>query len=316
MISFAEDVREGLTKTEKTLPSKYFYDKIGDDLFCQIMDLDEYYLTRAEYEIMTTQTDEIIEALDIKPGEFVELVELGAGDGSKTKELLKALLNKGYEFDYCPIDISQNALDGLYDTLKSEIPTLNVHPYCGEYFKVLHHIQQKHHKMVVLFLGSNLGNMEDDQAKKFIHSLSDCLNENDDLFIGLDIIKDENIILPAYSDSKGITKKFNLNLLRRINTELGANFDLNQFEHKATYKKEEGMVRSFLVSTSDQDVDIRFLNLKIHFEKEEVIHTEVSRKYNNIIVEEIFEDSGLEHKATLYDRKMFFHDLIFQKRAR
>ena len=152
---FKKDVDKGLSSIPKTLPSKYFYDKKGDELFVQIMHLPEYYLTRAELDIFQNQTQNIIDALQVLPNTYFELIELGAGDGLKTKELLRLLDEQNFNFDFIPIDISQNALDILEHTLKKELPNVSMQTKQGDYFQVLESLKDSHHPKIILFLGSN-----------------------------------------------------------------------------------------------------------------------------------------------------------------
>ena len=217
MEQFKKEINAGLSSPEKTLPSKYFYDKKGDDLFVEIMHLDEYYLTRAELDIFKNQTQQIINALALKKDTFFELIELGAGDGLKTKELIRELTKQNYKFDYVPVDISQNALNKLEQTLTIETPKVSIKKKQGDYFEILESLKENNSPKIILFLGSNIGNLSDKVASTFISKLSDSLNLNDKIFLGVDLIKPKEIVLPAYNDSKGITKAFNLNLLKRIN---------------------------------------------------------------------------------------------------
>ncbi|GAL79628.1 ABC transporter ATP-binding protein [Algibacter lectus] len=168
---FKNEVDKGLQADSKTLPSKYFYDKIGDALFVEIMNLPEYYLTRCELDIFQNKTQELIEAFSVSTESYFELIELGAGDGTKTKELLRSLDAQNYNFDYFPIDISSNALNLLEKDLKNELPNLSVQIQEGDYFKVLASLKESKKPKIVLFLGSNIGNMSDDMAADFIYSL-------------------------------------------------------------------------------------------------------------------------------------------------
>ena len=311
--SFADDVLEGLSKSKKTLPSKYFYDEIGDQLFVDIMNLPEYYLTRAEMEIFTTQSEAILRAFNQPKQEAFHVVELGAGDGSKTAHLLAELLSEGYNFDYWPIDISQNALDGLDTSLVTSLPGLRVETFQGEYFKILHRLHDVPGRKVILFLGSNLGNMSDEVAARFMLELSETMDSGDQLLLGLDRIKSAEIVVPAYNDAQGVTAHFNLNLLNRINNELGANFDVATFQHEVEYSEEEGIVRSYLKSTSQQMVHIAELQSTFSFEKGERIHTEISRKYNLEILSKIIRESGLHQKRCFTDSQGFFWDVILEK---
>lgn len=309
MNQFEKDVKEGLSQSPKYLPSKYFYNKKGDELFVQIMNMPEYYLTRAEFEIFKEQTNLIIDALGVKPDSYFELVELGAGDGTKTKELLKVLLNKGFKFEYLPVDISSNALTKLKESLESEMEELTVKTKQGDYFQVLESLKSTNTQKVVLFLGSNIGNLEDKEAHQFMNQLAEVLNTGDRLLLGVDVIKATEIVLPAYNDKAGITKAFNLNLLARINDELGADFDLASFKHQPEYSEEVGVAKSFLVSTRAQKVNINGSDT-VNFNAGERIHTEISRKYNDEIIAKITKDTKFRLQEKLQDRRGYFADYI------
>lgn len=309
MSNFPTDVDEGLSATPKRLSSKYFYDKIGDDLFVKIMNSPEYYLTNSEFEIMSQQTDAIIEGLNMGEKLF-SLYELGAGDGTKTIELLAKL--KPEQFGYFPIDISQNALNKLEERLNQKLPAMAVSGLQGEYFKVLKNLDCTRPK-VILFLGSNIGNLSDEHATDFIKQLADTMNTGDKLFLGVDLKKSKNIILPAYNDAAGYTSAFNLNLLRRMNTELGANFDLSKFKHSPEYLEDPGVALSYIESTEEQDVFIAAINKTIHFAAGEQIHTEVSRKYDQATIEQLIKGSGLQIINTFTDSRNYFADFLLAK---
>ncbi|MEX1003021.1 MAG: L-histidine N(alpha)-methyltransferase [Crocinitomicaceae bacterium] len=310
---FKQDVLEGLSAAKKRLSSKYFYDEKGDELFVQIMNMPEYYLTDAEMEIFTEKTDELIRELKLDPATPFEIIELGAGDGTKTIQLLRRLLEKEFDFHYHPVDISQNALDGLEEMLKRELPELKVVKQQGDYFTVLSGFKMSSSLKIVLFLGSTLGNMLDDKAANFISNLSHNLNSGDRLLLGLDMIKPRDIVLPAYNDAQGITKAFNLNILERINRELGANFQIDQFEHIPSYTEEEGIARSHLKSKVDQEVYIESLNKTFHFDKGETIHTEISRKYSEKLLQQLISDTDFTITGKVSDRKNYFSDYILKK---
>ncbi len=310
---FKKEVDQGLSSNPKTLPSKYFYDEIGDDLFVQIMNMPEYYLTDCELEIFSTKAQELIAAFQLEQGVPFEIIELGAGDGSKTKHLLKALIHAQYDFDYIPIDISQNALDQLQDLLHKMLPTLRVSPRQGDYFGVLESLKSGQKKKIVLFMGSNLGNMPNDRAHQFIYQLGSNLNAGDRLLLGLDIIKDKSIVLPAYHDAQGITKAFNLNLLTRINKELGANFEINQFDHSPEFSEETGAAKSFIKSLQQQQVYISSLNKSYSFEEGELIQTEISQKYNAEILQQVVQGTDFEVTHKIYDSREYFADVILSR---
>ncbi len=316
MDQFSTDVDSGLSKPNKTLPSKYFYDKIGNELFVRIMHLPEYYLFNAEFEIFSTQTPNIVDALNIRKEDHFEVIELGAGDGTKTLELLKYLTNNNFRFKYLPIDISQDALDDLDVLLKVELPDLSSKTQQGDYFEVLQSLKSTKSKKVVLFLGSNLGNLNDGRATDFLAKLSERLSPNDVLLLGVDLIKRKEIVLPAYDDSQGVTSNFNLNLLTRINRELGGNFDTAKFKHMATYEETEGIIKSYLVSMERHDVFIEKLDKTYHFTEGERIWTEISRKYNDVIIEQIISKSQFAIQEKLTDSKGYFSDYVLLNNAK
>lgn len=310
---FKIDVDKGLSASEKSLPSKYFYDEKGDALFVEIMNLPEYYVTRAELEIFQFQTEKIIDALSLNPETYFELIELGPGDGLKTKELLRLLEKQKYKFDYFPIDISQNALNKLKLNLKTELPEVSVKKKQGDYFKVLKSLKDSYKLKIVLFLGSNIGNMSDEIAADFIYRFGANLRNGDKLLLGVDLIKPESIVLPAYNDSKGVTAEFNLNLLKRINRELGGDFNINNFKHKPEYSEKDGIVKSYLESTVDQNVRIEKLNKTFSFAKGEIMLTEISRKYNDGILNRIIEKTNFKITGKLSDSKNYFADYILKR---
>ena len=311
--TFEKEVCEGLTAFPKYLSSKYFYDEIGDKLFQQIMALPEYYLTRAEYEIFETHRSEIVQSFDTDQEGF-DLIELGAGDGKKTKVLLKELNNKGFDFTYVPIDISQNAVEGLVNDLANEMPGIDVNGEIGEYFEVLDRLKQlSDRKKVIMVLGSNIGNLLHQRAIQFLKKLCNAMNPNDLVLMGFDQKKHPQKVLDAYNDKTGVTAAFNKNVLTRINKELNANFDLDKFMHWETYDPESGTAKSYLVSTEKQTVDIDDLSLQVHFEAWESIHTEISQKYDDDIVKWLAEESGLEISQSFADQNMDYKDYLLTK---
>lgn len=309
---FKKEVNQGLNESLKSLPSKFFYDKKGDALFVEIMHLPEYYLTRSEHEIFKDKSASIIKALQLNKDTYFELIELGAGDGMKTKELLGELSRENYQFDYIPVDISQNALEKLQKDLNEQMPHIGVKTKQGDYFEVLESLKENQHPKVILFLGSNIGNMPDEVAEDFIANLSENLNFGDKFFLGVDLIKPAAIVLPAYNDSKGVTASFNLNLLERINRELDADFQIENFKHQPEYDEKQGIATSFLVSTKEQDVFIKKLNKIFHFGKGEKILTEISRKYNDKILDKILKKTAFVIKERITDRKEYFANYVLE----
>ncbi len=311
--AFQEHVDQGLNASPKYLSSKYFYDKKGDALFQQIMAMPEYYLTNSEMEIFTEQAKDIVSAFEMNPKETFEIIELGAGDGTKTIKLLAEIQEQNYLFNYLPVDISQNALDKLKDFLSIKLPRLQINPKQGEYFKVLEELLNSNKPKIILFIGSNLGNLSDKMANEFMNSLAGYLKKNDKVLLGLDLIKSADIVLPAYNDPAGITRDFNLNLLSRINRELGGNFVIENFSHQPFYSEKTGITKSYLRSEVTQTVTIDSLNQSFDFAKDELIHTEISRKYNEDILSQVLKGTDLSiiHKFT--DRKGYFTDFLLEK---
>lgn len=310
---FIKDVDAGLSAPNKYLPSKYFYDEKGDALFVEIMHLPEYYLTRAELDIFENQTADIIKALKLVSNDYFELIELGAGDGLKTKKLLKMLSEKDFQFDYFPIDISQNALDKLEADLKNELPDVSVQKKQGDYFKILASLKEIKNPKVILFLGSNIGNMSDKVATQFIYDLGANLHPGDKLLLGADLIKPASIVLPAYNDSKGITAAFNYNLLNRINNELGADFNVENFRHVPEYDEQAGIAKSYLVSQADQTVFVKAINKSFDFKAGEKIETEVSRKYNDEIISDIISKTDFKLSDKLNDSENNFSLYVLER---
>ncbi|MFM9947804.1 MAG: L-histidine N(alpha)-methyltransferase [Saprospiraceae bacterium] len=307
--AFAEDVQQGLTTTPKYLLSRYFYDAAGDQLFQKIMNLPEYYLTRCEFEIFQKHRDAIFRKLDHAP---FDLIELGAGDGLKTQVLLQHLLHQNADFRYLPVDISGSVLEHLQKTLQERWPELPVTPVEGEYFSALQDIDRlSDRRKLVLFLGSNIGNMKQEQAADFLRQLRHRMYPGDCLLVGFDLKKDPDVILAAYNDPEGVTGEFNLNLLRRINREFGADFDLTAFRHYPVYNPITGDMKSYLVSEKQQTVRIEALDLEIPFRKWEAIDMELSKKYDRNEIEWLAEYAGFEAEQWFFDEKEYFVDVLF-----
>ena len=308
--AFATDVNYGLSLDQKSLPSRYFYDGEGSRLFQEIMDLPEYYLTRAEYEVLTENKEAITD--EFAGAGFFHLIDLGAGDALKTKILLQQLAGQQSAFSYIPVDISGDILQQLSDSLQTEMPSVSVQAVVGEYFKALEWLQaNKTGRKVVLFLGSNIGNFKADESRDFLCSVRAYLQPGDKLLMGIDLRKDPDIILRAYDDASGITAAFNLNLLRRINRELGGNFDLDQFRHYALYNPQDGVMRSYLVSKKEQEVYISDLHKSFHFDAWETIHTENSHKYTLPQVKDLGKACGFTLQTVFQDKNHRFADVLF-----
>ena len=311
--TFEKEIYEGLTAFPKYLSSKFIYDSEGDRLFQRIMNLPEYYLTRKEFEILSDKKEQIIQSFDPDKQGF-NLIELGAGDGKKTKILLKALLEENRSFTYSPIDISENAVNSLVSDLAVELPGLDVDGLIGEYFEVLDRLRQsKYSKKVIMVLGSNIGNLLHPRAIKFLKKLAAVMDKDDLLFMGFDQKKNPQTILDAYNDKQGVTESFNKNVLKRINRELDANFDLSSFTHWETYDPESGTAKSYLVSKEKQSVDINLLNLQVDFEQWETIHTEISQKYDDHTVKWLAKESGLRIVHQFADPDKMYKNYLFSR---
>jgi len=312
--AFKKEVLEGLTNYPKYLSSKYIYDKAGDKLFQDIMELPEYYLTGCEFEILSTHTKLIAEYFKDNENGF-DLIELGAGDGKKTKVLLKYLSEEKINFTYKPIDISQNAIDSLSKKLSEELPEIIVDAEKGEYFEVLERLKTFNtRKKVIMVLGSNIGNLLHSRAINFLTKLKDTMSNDDLIFMGFDQKKNPQTILDAYNDPTGVTAAFNKNLLVRINKEMGANFNIDKFIHWERYDPETGTAKSYLVATEPQEVIIEALNLELNFDAWETIHTEISQKYDDKTVNWLANEAGLEIKTTFTDNKKYYKNYIFRKK--
>ena len=306
---FYTDVIRGLHATPKRMNSMYFYDANGDKLFQELMNCEEYYPTNCEMEIFQQQTAGICEAM-IGDGSPFDLIELGAGDATKSTYLLKYLLDKEADFSYLPIDISSNVISYLNITLPVTLPGLKVIGLNGDYFAMLKKAASiSNRRKVVLFLGSNIGNMTVSNAESFCGELRNHLSPGDMVLIGVDLKKNPKTILAAYNDKGGITKRFNLNLLERVNRELNGDFDISKFEHYPTYDPETGACKSYLISTGDQSVKIG--KETISFAKDEYIYMEISQKFTVMQTNQMAENAGFKALNIFFDSKKWFVDAIW-----
>ncbi|WP_207430054.1 L-histidine N(alpha)-methyltransferase [Sabulibacter ruber] len=311
--SLAQDVMQGLNQSPKKLSSKFFYDAKGSQLFQQIMQLPEYYLTKLEHQILSRQRKEILYAFGIQ--EPFQVVDLGAGDAYKTKLLLTELMASKAEVSYIPLDISEDQLNLLLEDLQLRWPQLPVTALAAEYFQGLEWLNQNQRlRKLVLFLGSNIGNFDLPEAQNFLCAVRQTLNPEDAFLLGLDLRKDPEKMRRAYADAAGVTSAFNLNLLHRINKELQGNFDLDQFQHFAEYDPLEGTMRSFLISKANQEVHIGALNQTFQFEAWEAIHTENSYKFSLKQVEAMAHACGFTVQDIFTDSSHGFADVLLRPR--
>ncbi len=307
---FALDILMGFSSPTKFISSKYFYDDLGSRFFNQIADSPEYYLTACEFEILRSYKQDI--AKQLGPGEF-NLIELGAGDGRKTKVLIEEFLRSGHKFEYLPIDISESAIFYLSEEFGTEHQDLSFFGIISEYEEGLRWIKENRDgRSFVCFLGSNIGNFDHVNSLAFLRSIWNTLKDGDLMLIGFDLKKDIDILLSAYNDIEGITKEFNLNLLTRINKELGGEFDLSKFDHFGTYNPKVGAMESYLISLSDQTVYIKELQKHFHFQEYEPIHLEYSYKYLQSDVETLAKSTGFKVIDNLYDSQKYFCDSLWQ----
>lgn len=312
--TFAEDVRQGLTATPKSLPPRWFYDALGSALFSAITNLPEYYVTRTEESILRANGAEIVEAM----GGPVSLVELGSGDSRKTRLLIEALLARQGTLVYQPIDIDPSVLEATARQLLADFPALTVNAICTEFSDAAAALRTLPStpgtRTVVLFLGSTIGNLNESEAIAMLSSLRSALAPHDALFLGADMRKTRSVLDAAYDDPLGVTAAFNLNLLGRINRELGGHFRLDRFSHLAFFNDEAGRIEMHLVSREEQTVSIDALGLQVAFAEGETIHTENSHKYTAEQIERIARATGFTIVNRWTDEQSWFTDALFVNR--
>lgn len=307
--SFAEDVRAGLSASSKHLFPKYFYDELGSQLFEAICLLPEYYLTRAEDEILKRYADEIVDGVST---EKASLIEMGSGSALKTRLIIEALLKRQPELLYIPVDISTTALEQSSRVLLQSYPDLRINAYASDYYDAILALQaQERGRTLALFLGSNIGNFDAGEAHTFLRALRRVLREGDALLLGADLRKQTEILEAAYDDALGVTASFNLNLLARINREMDADFDLRAFKHYVRYDEEIGRVEVYIESTRAQTVHLRKLEMDIRLTDGERIHTENSYKYDTEGLSTLASATGFTRARTWLDHAGRFSSNLF-----
>jgi dimethylhistidine N-methyltransferase len=299
--AIAEDVARGLTALPKSLPPYLFYDAIGSMLYERITELPEYYLTRAEREILEVNAAFIVARAAERVKGPLSVVELGAGSASKTEVLLRALAHRQDGCLYVPIDVSQAAIDHAERRLHAELPDVCVRPMVMRHDQALSRLREVEPPTLALLIGSSIGNFEDGEASALLRGLRDALGAGASLVLGTDLRKSADVLLPAYDDAAGVTAAFNKNLLVRINRELGGSFDLDRFEHVARWNDRASRIEMHLESTVRQEVSIPPLDLHVSFEAGETIHTESSIKYSLPRVERLLTAGGFRLDSTFYD---------------
>jgi L-histidine N-alpha-methyltransferase len=295
----ARDIRRGLTATPKELSPKYFYDERGSQLFEAITELDEYYPTRREREILVDRSAEIVAAA----GRPATLVELGSGSAAKTRHLLSAMRDAGSLRTYVPVDISEEITQATALTLVEEYPGLDVHGMVSDFERHLERTPTADDDgpRLIAFLGGTIGNLYPDQRVAFLERIAALLGPADHLLLGTDLIKDRARLELAYDDPGGVTAEFNKNVLAVLNRELGADFDLGAFEHVAVWSEANRRMEIGLGSLADQDVTVRVLDLTVHFDAGEIMRTEISTKFARPGLEAIYAEAGLALSAWFTD---------------
>ena len=292
---FGRAFADGLGSSPKTLPCRFFYDERGSELFEQITELAEYYPTRVELEILQARAREIARSFDTAP----ELIELGSGSAAKTRVLIRELLEAHGSLRFRPIDISPSILEQSCPGLLADHPQLTIDAIAGEYEEGLRNVDAdpSSRPRLIAWLGSSIGNLSRLEAAEFLGRLRKSLRTQDRLLVGIDRRKDVKTLLAAYDDAAGVTAEFNLNLLRRANRELGARFDLDQFEHRAVWREEAGRIEMHLVSRTRQSVPIEQLGAHFDFGPGETIHTENSHKYSRAEIDDLADRAGLTRES-------------------
>lgn len=293
---FLQDVIEGLSHSQKTLPCKYFYDETGSKLFEQICQLDEYYITRTELKLLENIKQELANSI----GKDAVIIEPGAGAGKKIQILLHALESPQ---TYVPIDISKDFLFYSANVIQDRFPNIEVSPIQGDFTQPIKWLHKESDNRIVFFPGSTIGNFEPEDAVIFLDNMKGLIGDNGAIIIGVDRVKNRNTLIKAYDDSQDITAEFNKNLLVRINRELNGNFKLLQFKHKAIFNEINSRIEMHLVSEKEQDVLINGHN--ISFNKGESIHTENSHKYSDESFLQLVSQAGMKSIKSWSDKKSF-----------
>jgi L-histidine N-alpha-methyltransferase len=303
LAGLADDVRKGLAAEPKRFLPKYFYDELGSQLFEAICLLPEYYLTSAENEILQHYADEIVASV----AGPTTLLEMGSGSASKTRLVIEALLRRQRQLLFTPVDISASALESSSRILLQSYPALRIEAYAADYFAGLAELGKKpRRRTLALFLGSNISNFDLDEALRFLRALRSVLQKDDALLLGADLKKDPRILEAAYNDALGVTSAFNLNVLARINRELGGTFELRAFKHRAFYNEAMGRIEIYIESLMNQRVRIATLDLEVEFAAGELIHTENSYKYDMAGIAKLAAATGFECARTWLDSQERF----------
>ena len=306
---FSRDIREGLSSSPKHLFPKYLYDELGSRLFEAICEVDEYYLTRAEDEILKTHADEIVAGIP----DCDTLIELGSGSAEKTRTVIDTFMRQRQELLFIPVDISASTLAESAHALLDSYPSLRIDAYASDYFQALDALPPLgRNPVLVLFLGSNIGNFEPTEARNFLSAIRRVLRPEDVLLLGVDLKKDRQTLEAAYNDSLGVTRAFIVNELGHINRELNANFDLWAFGLRSFFNEQAGRVEVYLESLRAQSVEIRELNMSIHLEAGERIYVESAYKYDLNDLRRFGKEAGFDLEQTWLDKQKRFSSNLFR----
>jgi len=306
---FLLDVINGLSRQPKAIPAKYFYDDQGSELFQKISQHPDYYPTKTEFSILK----DIASTLpDIIKQKEIDIIELGVGDGHKSRLIIDGFLNQQRQVNYYPTDISEKAMHLLGEHIHAN-DQLNIHGVIADYFTGLQHLREaSNNTKLVLFLGSNIGNLTPEQTDAFLNALHHTLNIGDYVLIGFDLIKDTQVLNQAYNDADGLTAAFNQNLLTRINRELGGHFNINQFEHYGFYNPTQRAMESYLISLTAQDVIIDSAQQSFHFGQYEAMHLEYSYKFNPHDIQCLAANNQFAIQQHFSDKQHYFIDALWQ----
>jgi dimethylhistidine N-methyltransferase len=309
--SFAEEIRDGLSRTPKKVSPRFLYDERGSELFTGITHTEDYYVTDVERSILKSHAKEIFDAV----GSKIVLNEPGAGDCAKTRILIEAALERQDGLLFEPIDISGAQLKKTSQALVNEYDDLNITGVTGQYEEGLERLDPVGDPRLIIFLGSSIGNFSREGAADLLSKFEDFMTDRDRLLIGVDLIKDREVLERAYDDSEGVTAQFNKNLLHRINRELGGHFDPETFTHDAPFVEDKSRVEMRLVSDREQDVFVENLSQSFHFDEGEYIHTESSHKYTVDEFTDLAEKAGLSAQSVWTDDREYFAEILFRSRG-
>lgn len=288
-----QEVRRGLGGRPRALAPWLLYDGRGSRLFERITTLPEYYPTRTERAILVRYANAIVAAVPPRGAQPLRIIELGAGTAAKTGILLDAALRAHAGVHYRPLDVSAEALDAAGRTIQRLYPAVRVEPRVVNYIARPPRLEPFHGGTLVLYLGSSIANFPPEQARSILRNVSRQMGPEDAFLLGVDLVKDESTLVAAYDDRAGVTAAFNLNVLHRLNRELGADFDVEGFRHRAEWNAGQSRIEMHLESTRDQDASIPAAAMALHFVKGETIHTESSYKFTEESLRSLLRDSGL-----------------------